>query len=142
MACHGDVWALLSVRSDSVRTDITEWATIGLQSFYQLDMTQNPITQSENRLRTEPSFYIVVLVVLASVYGWALFASAALDTSVVGTHRVGDQLLVVMELDVKPEGRFAGQPWLGLPAINATFFVAGRRFSLISRNCTCIAGPA
>ena len=37
-------------------------------------MTQNPITQSENRLRTEPSFYIVVLVVLASVYGWALFA--------------------------------------------------------------------
>ncbi|MCB9766133.1 MAG: NAD-binding protein [Alphaproteobacteria bacterium] len=43
-----------------------------------------------------------------------LFASAALDPSVVGTHRVGEELLVVMELAVAAGGRFANNTvaWL------------------------------
>lgn len=38
-----------------------------------------------------------------------LFAAAALDTGVVGTHRVGDEVLVVIELDVAAGGAFAGK---------------------------------
>lgn len=37
-----------------------------------------------------------------------LFASAALDPAVVGTHRVGDQLLVVVELSIGPTCALAG----------------------------------
>jgi Trk K+ transport system NAD-binding subunit len=38
-----------------------------------------------------------------------LFASVALDTSVVGTHRVGGDLMVVMELDVEAGSQLAGR---------------------------------
>jgi Trk K+ transport system NAD-binding subunit len=38
-----------------------------------------------------------------------LFAAAALDPGVVGTHRVGDKVLVVLEMDVRPEGNLAGR---------------------------------
>lgn len=38
-----------------------------------------------------------------------LFASAALDPAVVGTHRVDDQLLVVVELAIAPASRLAGR---------------------------------
>lgn len=46
-------------------------------------MTQNfvsPTSPTEKKLRTEPLFYMALLVVLASVYGWAVYASAALRT--------------------------------------------------------------
>lgn len=43
-----------------------------------------------------------------------LFASAALDRSVVGTQRVGDELMVVAEQDVDPRGLLAGATVGGL----------------------------
>lgn len=44
-----------------------------------------------------------------------LFASAALDPSVVGTHRVGDALLLVIDLEVSADGQLAGKTvgWVG-----------------------------
>ena len=43
-----------------------------------------------------------------------LFASVALDRSVVGTHRVGDALMVVAEQDVHPQGQLVGATVGGL----------------------------
>lgn len=43
-----------------------------------------------------------------------LFASVALDRSVVGTHRVGDELMVVAEQDVSAAGRLSGYTVAGL----------------------------
>jgi Trk K+ transport system NAD-binding subunit len=54
-----------------------------------------------------------------------LFASAALDTHVVGTHRVGDQLLLVVELLVGP--RLAGQTGAGLQRAHGLTLVALQR---------------
>lgn len=56
-----------------------------------------------------------------------LFASAALDTSVVGTHRVGEQLLVVMELNVQPAGRLAGRTVAEVAALARANVVAIRQ---------------
>lgn len=44
----------------------------------------------------------------ASALAAPLFAGAALDRSVVGTHRVGEDLLVMVELAALPNGRLAG----------------------------------
>jgi uncharacterized protein with PhoU and TrkA domain len=38
-----------------------------------------------------------------------LFASAALDPAVVGTHRIGEHLLVVVDVTVDPRGRLANR---------------------------------
>lgn len=44
-------------------------------------MVQTPRRVPEKKLRSEPLFYIAVLAVLASVYGWVVYASAALQGS-------------------------------------------------------------
>ena len=44
-------------------------------------MVQTPRRVPEKKLRSEPLFYIAVLAVLASVYGWVVYASAELRGS-------------------------------------------------------------
>ena len=56
-----------------------------------------------------------------------LFASAALDPSVVGTHRVGRELLTVLEVDVMEGGGLAGRRVSELMAQEGMQVVAWRR---------------
>lgn len=55
-----------------------------------------------------------------------LFASAALDRAVVGTHRVGKELLVVVELTVRAGGKLAGAT-VGLLSQTHDLTVVARR---------------
>lgn len=55
-----------------------------------------------------------------------LFASAALDRAVVGTHRIGQELLVVVELTVRAGGKLAGAT-VGLLSQTHDLTVVARR---------------
>ncbi len=69
----------LSVRTLSKMALLTERRE-GYNDFETPMMTESPIHSPQKKLRTEPLFYMVVLVVLVSVYGWAVYASAAMRT--------------------------------------------------------------
>lgn len=55
-----------------------------------------------------------------------LFASAALDTNVVGTHRVGDQLMAVVELPAPAGGSLAGRTVQDVGSTHSVLVVALR----------------